>query len=150
MLRGALESLRRGGRVRVVRESFVYETAPVGGPKQPDYLNMVVAVETELAPEGLLEVCLAVEAEHGRERRERWGARTLDIDLLNFGDTVQHTERLILPHPRMAERAFVLVPLAEIAPELPIGDSTAGELAARIDHSGLRRNGVLAECGGRK
>ena len=145
MLRGALAALHRGGAVRVMRESSVYETASVGGGKQPDYFNMVVAVDTELAPEALLERCLSIEVEHGRVRQERWGPRTLDLDLLCHGDAVRQTERLTLPHPRMAERAFVLVPLAEIAPQLPIGDSTAGQLAARADRSGIRRRVALTE-----
>jgi 2-amino-4-hydroxy-6-hydroxymethyldihydropteridine diphosphokinase len=144
-LRGALAALQRDGAVRVVAESAVYETAPVGGPPQPDFLNMVVAVATELAAEELLARCLAVEAEHGRERGERWGPRTLDIDVLTYGAAMLRTERLTLPHPRMAERAFVLVPLAEVAPELKIGDTTVRELAARSDRSGLRRLGPLAE-----
>ena len=144
-LRGAVEALQRGGEVRVVAESAVYETAPVGGPEQPDYLNMVVAVETALAPEALLDRCLAVEAEHGRVRRERWGARTLDLDLLACGSVQLAGERLTLPHPRLAERAFVLVPLAEVAPELAIGGMTVAELAERSDRSGLRRIGRLAE-----
>lgn len=143
LLRAALVTLQRGGDVQVVTESAVYETAPVGGPEQPDYLNMVVAVATALEPEALLERCLAIEAEHGRVRRERWGPRTLDLDLLAFGAEERRSERLTLPHPRMAERAFVLVPLAEIAPELKIGDTTAGALAARIDRSGLRQLGPL-------
>ena len=147
LLRRALAALQRGGDVRVVAESAVYETAPVGGPPQPDYLNMVVAVETALEPETLLERCLAIEAEHGRVRRERWGARTLDLDLLSFGAETLRTERLTLPHPRMAERAFVLVPLAEIAPALRIGDKTADELAERCDRGGLKRLGRLAEFG---
>ncbi len=141
LLRGALAALERAGDVRVVAESAVYET--------PDYLNMVVAVETSLGPEALLERCLAVEAAHGRVRRERWGARTLDLDLLSHGAMTLQTERLTLPHPRLAERAFVLVPLAEIAPELKVGDATAGALAALCDRSGLRRIGPLAEGGGR-
>ena len=145
LLRGALAALQRDGDVRVVAESAVYETSPVGGPAQPDYLNMVVAVETSLGPEALLERCLAVEAEHGRVRRERWGARTLDLDLLSYGAVTLQTERLTLPHPRLAERAFVLVPLAEVAPELTVGDATAGALAARCDRGGLRRIGALAE-----
>lgn len=147
LLRAALVALQRGGDVQVVTESAVYETAPVGGPEQPDYLNMVVAVATALEPEGLLERCLAIEAEHGRVRRERWGPRTLDLDLLAFGAAERRSERLTLPHPRMAERAFVLVPLAEIAPELKIGDTTAGMLAAQIDRSGLRQLGPLAHSG---
>lgn len=147
LLRRAVEALCGLRGVVVIAQSSVYETAPVGGPEQPDYLNMVVAVETELPPEALLEGCLAIEAAHGRVRRERWGARTLDIDLLSYGDLVLATERLTLPHPQVGQRAFVLVPLAEIAPQLPVGDSTAGEAAARIDHGGLRRIGALAQIG---
>lgn len=142
-LRGALAALAADGAVRLVAASAVYETAPVGGPAQPDYLNMVVAVETTLPPEALLERCLAVEAAHGRVRRERWGPRTLDLDLLVHGDERRATARLTLPHPRLAERAFVLVPLAEIAPDLPVGSSTVRELADRADRSGLRRLGAL-------
>ena len=145
MLRGALASLSNGADVRIVNESAVYETAPVGGPEQPDYLNMVVAVETALPPEALLARCLAIEAEHGRVRRERWGARTLDLDLLCYGEVELKTAQLTLPHPRMRERAFVLVPLAEIAPELMVGDATAGALAALVDRSGLRKLGSLSE-----
>ncbi len=148
-LRGALAALQRDGAVRVVAESAVFETVPVGGPAQPDYLNMVVAVETALGAEALLERCLAVEAEHGRVRREHWGPRTLDLDLLAFGDLAWATERLTLPHPRLAERAFVLVPLAEIAPTLKVGDATAEELAARCDRAGLRRLGTLAQVDAR-
>lgn len=147
-LRGALSALARDGAVRVEAESAVYETAPVGGPAQGDYLNLVVRVATALRAEALLERCLSVEAEHGRERRERWGARTLDLDLLVHGDGPLATERLTLPHPRMAERAFVLVPLAELAPELRIGARTVGELAAAVDRRGVRRLGCLAELGG--
>ncbi|HLP08762.1 MAG TPA: 2-amino-4-hydroxy-6-hydroxymethyldihydropteridine diphosphokinase [Opitutaceae bacterium] len=146
-LRGALAALQRDGEVRVVAQSAVYETAPVGGPAQPDYLNMVVAVETELGADPLLERCLAVEAEHGRVRRERWGPRTLDLDLLCYGEIARATERLTLPHPRMAERAFVLVPLAEVAPALKIGDVTVAELATRSNRAGLHRLGPLADVG---
>ncbi len=145
-LAAALVALQRDAAVRVVAESAVYETAPVGGPPQPDYLNMVVAVDTSLAPEPLLDRCLAIEAEQGRVRRERWGARTLDLDLLDCGGVRVAGERLVLPHPRLAERAFVLVPLAEIAPELVFGaDGNVGALAARCDRAGLRRLGRLAE-----
>lgn len=145
MLRRAICALHDDPAVRVVAESGVYETAPVGGPEQPDYLNMVVAVETNFTPEALLARCLEIEAENGRVRRERWGARALDLDLLWYEGGVRQTETLTLPHPRMVERAFVLVPLAEIAPELRLGNATVGELAAAIDHGGLRRLGALAE-----
>ncbi len=114
-LAAALEALPG---VRAVRKSSLYETEPVGGPPQPEYLNQVVAGETALPPEELLPACLAVEARFGRERRVRGGPRTLDIDILFYGDVVRESPRLTLPHPRLHQRRFVLVPLAEIAPGL--------------------------------
>jgi 2-amino-4-hydroxy-6-hydroxymethyldihydropteridine diphosphokinase len=108
-----------GGRdgLRVVRSSRVYETEPVGGPPQPDYLNAVIEVRTTLGPRVLLEACLAVEAELGRERRERWGPRIIDVDVLTYGDVEVHQPGLDIPHPRMHERGFVLAPLLELEPD---------------------------------
>ncbi|MDA3039215.1 MAG: 2-amino-4-hydroxy-6-hydroxymethyldihydropteridine diphosphokinase [Actinomycetota bacterium] len=100
----------------VTRCSGVYETAPVGGPEQGQYLNMVVELETDLNPFELLETCLAIEAGAGRERLVRWGARTLDLDVLLWGEASIVCEQLTVPHPRMWERRFVLQPLAELAP----------------------------------
>ncbi|MEM8902463.1 MAG: 2-amino-4-hydroxy-6-hydroxymethyldihydropteridine diphosphokinase [Actinomycetota bacterium] len=102
----------------VVATSGVFETAPVGGPEQGPYLNMVVRLETEQHPFELLETCLAIEAGAGRERTVRWGARTLDLDVLLWGDATIESEQLTVPHPRMWERRFVLEPLADLAPEL--------------------------------
>ena len=124
-----LESLRRavallGERgVRVLRSSRVYETDPVGGPDQPDFLNAVVEVEASGSARELLEVCLAVEEEMGRVREERWGPRAIDLDVLTFGDEEHDEPGLQVPHPRMHERAFVLVPLLELEadPMLPGG-----------------------------
>jgi len=113
---------------RVVAISPVYETEPVGGPPQPDYLNAVVAVETALSPRQLLEVAKALEAEAGREPTDpdkRWGPRPLDIDILVMGDERVDEPDLVVPHPRIHQRAFVLAPLADIAPELVVA-STAG------------------------
>ena len=113
---------------RVVAISPVYETEPVGGPPQPDYLNAVVAVETELSPRELLGVAKALEAEAGREPASpegRWGPRPLDIDVLMVGDERVDEPDLVVPHPRIHQRAFVLAPLADIAPELVVA-STAG------------------------
>jgi len=98
--------------------SGVYETDPVGGPEQGAYLNLVARIETELDPFALLEACLAIEAGSGRERKIRWGARTLDIDVLLWGDAKIEAAELTVPHPRMWERRFVLQPLADLAPEL--------------------------------
>jgi 2-amino-4-hydroxy-6-hydroxymethyldihydropteridine diphosphokinase len=100
--------------------SSLYRTAPVGLKRQPDFINAVVALDTRLSPRDLLDELFAVEARFGRERSVRNAPRTLDLDLLLHGETVQDDPALTLPHPRMHERAFVLAPLAEIAPDLMI------------------------------
>lgn len=110
---------------QVTRTSSVYETAPWGKTDQPAFLNMAAAVETKLDPYELLRHILSVEQAQGRVRLERWGPRTVDIDMLLYGQERLATADLDLPHPRMAERAFVLVPLLEIAPDLPYRDALA-------------------------
>lgn len=120
-LRQAVADLSEQSELSVVRVSSFYETAPVGPiADQPPFLNAVAAVETTLLPTDLLQVCLAVEQHHGRNRvaEVRWGPRTLDIDVLLYGETVLDLPGLTLPHPRLHERAFVLIPLLEIAPDL--------------------------------
>ncbi len=107
--------------------SSLYRSPPMGGKEQPDYVNAVMAIETKLSPLELLTVTQTIENEHGRIRSERWGARTLDIDILLFGDEVLNLPDLIVPHYGMVERAFVLYPLFEIAPDLEI--PTHGKLA---------------------
>lgn len=97
--------------------SSLWETAPIGGVPQDDYLNAVVGLDTVIGPRPLLQAFLAIEADAGRERRERWGPRTLDIDLLLYGDAVIAAEGLQIPHPRMGERRFVLEPLSEVWPD---------------------------------
>ena len=96
-------------------ESDFYETAAWGREDQPAFLNQALAVRTALSPADLLATCLATEQQAGRERRERWGSRTLDVDILFFGEAIIATPTLIVPHPRLVERRFALVPLAEIA-----------------------------------
>ncbi len=113
----ARERLRAGG-FAIVRQSALYWTEPVGGPPQEWFLNQVLEGATTLAPEQLLELALRVEREQGRERRERNGPRTLDVDLLLYDDERRCAPGLELPHPRLPERRFVLVPLCEIAPEV--------------------------------
>lgn len=105
---------------RVARCSSLYRTAPVGILSQPDFVNAVALLETTLAPEALLDALLDIEARFGRIRRERNGPRTLDLDLLLYDDIELDLPRLTLPHPRLHLRAFVLLPLAEVAPELAI------------------------------
>ena len=103
----------------VVAVSPVYETSPIGGPEgQGPYLNVVVELATGLSPRELLEVAHRVEDAAGRERKERWGARTLDVDVLLVDDLTVDEPDLVVPHPRMWERRFVLAPLADLAPEL--------------------------------
>ena len=112
----AVDQLAAADGVTVVGVSPVYETAPVGGPEQPDYLNAVVGVDTALTAHELLGVAQAVESEAERVRTVRWGPRTLDVDVLLVGDERIDTPDLVVPHPRMAERAFVVVPLADLDP----------------------------------
>lgn len=112
----AVRILRLREGITVTAVSSIYETAPVGFTDQADFLNMVVGVETGLVAEDLLEVCQQVEHELGRVRDIRWGPRTVDLDVLLYNNDNIETENLVVPHPRMHERAFVLIPLLEIAP----------------------------------
>jgi 2-amino-4-hydroxy-6-hydroxymethyldihydropteridine diphosphokinase len=118
-LRRAVDLLGERG-VRVDRSSQVYETDPVGGPPQADYLNAVVEAETDLDPGGLLRACRSVEDDMGRERTERWGPRPIDVDILTYGRKQIDRPDLQIPHPRMHERAFVLVPLLELDADPPL------------------------------
>src|SRR5688572_1602959 len=129
--RGRDRLVDRGLRVR--RQSALYLTEPVGGPVQPWFLNQVLEGHTDLSPEALLEVCLEVEHELLRVRGEKDGPRTLDLDILLYGDAVVHSDRLTVPHPRLAERLFVLVPLCEIAPDVshPVTGLTVVDMRAR-------------------
>lgn len=121
-LRRAVELLGERG-VRLVRSSRVYETEPVGGPSQPDYLNAVIEVEAAGSARELLEACQGVEEAMGRVRAERWGPRVIDVDVLTFGAEEIDEPDLQVPHPRIHERAFVLIPLLELDadPRLPGG-----------------------------
>ncbi|HTB81916.1 MAG TPA: 2-amino-4-hydroxy-6-hydroxymethyldihydropteridine diphosphokinase [Opitutaceae bacterium] len=142
-LAGAVRRLHGAPGIQVMAVSAIYESSPVGVAAQPDFLNLVVQVATLHPPHEFLGQCLRIEAGLGRERRERWGPRTIDIDVLLYGDVGLADENLTVPHPRMAERSFVLTPLAEIAPGLRLAGETVGVLATRLGSAGLRRLGPL-------
>lgn len=129
----AVRLLRERG-VDVVRSSRVYETEAVGGPSQPDYLNAVVEVRTEGSARELLQSALTVEDEMGRVRAERWGPRVIDVDVLTYGDDRIDQPDLTVPHPRMHERAFVLIPLLELDADPPLpGRRTVAAVRLRPD-----------------
>lgn len=137
-VRQALIELDQLPHSELIQHSQLYRSAPVGPPDQPDYINAVAQLRTQLQPESLLDQLQALELRHHRVRRQHWGARTLDLDILLFGNWQIDTERLKVPHPFMAERSFVLYPLQEIAPtlQLPNGDSITG-LVAQCDRGTL-------------
>lgn len=119
--------------------SSFYETEPVGFTDQDQFLNAVAVLETTLAAEEVLKVCLAVEQQLHRVRTIRWGPRTVDIDMLLYGDSIIETPSLTLPHPRMGDRRFVLIPLAEVAPGVKWNGKTVEEhLAATSDRSAVK------------
>ena len=134
----ALASLAAHPDIRILARSSVYRTPPWGVVDQPDFLNMAALIETGLDPRALLALCLSIERDGGRVRSLRWGPRRIDIDLIAYGDVVMQTDDLTLPHPRAHERAFVLAPLAEIAPEMKLGGKTVQEWLARTDAAGVR------------
>ena len=135
----ALAALARLPDSRLVAVSSLYRNPPMGPQDQPDYVNAVAALETRLAPRALLDAMQAIEREQGRDRRgQRWGPRTIDLDLLVYGEQVIAEHHLHVPHPGIAERAFVLVPLAEIAPEVVIpGLPPLATLLARVDRASV-------------
>lgn len=135
----ALRGLAAAPAITVVRCSSVYASKPVGVTAQPDFLNMVVEIGTTHPPLSLLAACLDLEARLGRERRERWGPRVIDIDVLTYDQLSWKDDRLVLPHPRMHERSFVLTPLMEVAPELLVNGISVRALAARVGTEGVSR-----------
>jgi 2-amino-4-hydroxy-6-hydroxymethyldihydropteridine diphosphokinase len=134
-MRNAIRGFAATPGIDVIQVSSMYETEPVGGPAQPDYLNAVVEINTLLGHRALFDACMTLENALGRDRgnEERWGPRAIDIDLLSMGDIVVSDPDLEIPHPRLAERAFVLVPLSEIAPYVSLpGLGKVHELEERL------------------
>ena len=139
-LQGGLDGLFDTPRISFLAVSPVYQTAPVGGPKQPDYLNAVVIAETSMPAQAVLERCLSLEDAFGRVRDERWGPRTLDLDLIIYGDEVSNGPGLTLPHPRAHERAFVLAPWHDADPQAQLpGYGPVADLLAALGTDGIAR-----------
>ncbi|TKF20670.1 2-amino-4-hydroxy-6-hydroxymethyldihydropteridine diphosphokinase [Vibrio genomosp. F6] len=135
----AIDALRLLPKSELVKASMLYSSTPMGPQDQPDYINAVIEIQTELTPLELLDCTQAIELEQGRVRKdERWGPRTLDLDIILYGNEVIDSERLVVPHYGMKEREFVLYPLAEIAPslQLPDGERLA-DLLTVVDQNGL-------------
>lgn len=137
-LRTVLDQLRHTAGILDCTSSHFYRTAPVDATG-PDYINAVAVVTTTLAPLALLDVLQALENQHGRLRPYKNAPRTLDLDLLLYGDTTMDTPRLTLPHPRMHERAFVLAPLSELAPALTLEQGSPGTLLAGLSNQPITR-----------
>ncbi len=138
----AIASLAQQGRIRGV--SNLYQTAAIGGPAQPDYFNAAVLLSTCLTPQGLLQQLQKVEAVHGRERSVRWGPRTLDLDLLWIEGLRVDEPGLSVPHPRLTERGFALLPLLDLVPAArePITERPYAEMRKNLSHQGVRRHGI--------
>jgi 2-amino-4-hydroxy-6-hydroxymethyldihydropteridine diphosphokinase len=144
ILQGAVRDLEGIPGLELDSVSRVFETEPVGGPEQSDFLNAVVIGRTSMDDESLLAAIHAVELSWHRTRLVRWGPRTLDIDIIAIGDEAIHTDDLVVPHPRAHERAFVLVPWLDVAPDARIvGVGSVADLLSASEASGVRPSSVV-------
>ena len=136
----AFQAIDNLPKAKLIKQSSLYQSEPVGYENQPDFINAVAEINTQLTPEALLDALLSIENEAGRERTFSNAPRVLDLDLLLYDDLVLHTNKLTLPHPRMHERGFVLLPLAEIAPDLiiPNGGNVV-KLAETYKNQGIKK-----------
>jgi 2-amino-4-hydroxy-6-hydroxymethyldihydropteridine diphosphokinase len=134
----AIERVTADGAVTLVARSHFYRTAPWGVTDQDWFVNACIAVRTKVSPRELLHRCQAVENDMARVRTRRWGPRNIDVDILTYRDVKLDEPDLIVPHPRIAERAFVLVPLKDVAPDLKIGGASLDEMLSKLDASDVR------------
>jgi 2-amino-4-hydroxy-6-hydroxymethyldihydropteridine diphosphokinase len=146
-LQGAIDALFDAPGLDFVAISPVYETTPVGGPEQDDFLNVIIVADSRLAPESLLERVLGVEEAMGRTRAVQWGPRTLDIDIVTIGELTSEAPELLLPHPRAHERAFVLAPWSDVEPDasLPGQGRVTDLLPAVADQRVSRRDDLCLQ-----
>jgi 2-amino-4-hydroxy-6-hydroxymethyldihydropteridine diphosphokinase len=135
----AIERLAKNPEIKLQTVSALYHTPPWGKTDQPAFLNAAVKIETGLSPTALLKIALGVERELGRERGERWGPRTIDIDILLFGTDLVDQPGLRIPHPRLKERAFALAPLVDVLPDAKVAGRPAREWLAESDRAGMER-----------
>ena len=136
----ALKTIANTTNIKLIKASSLYRTVPVGYDNQPDFINAVAEIETDLNPLALLHTLLEIETQHGRERPFPNAPRVLDLDVLLYEGVATNTPELTLPHPRMHTRGFVMLPLAEIAPKISIGNhGYADELAAKCDNQGVSK-----------
>lgn len=140
-LADAITRLASHPHVSLLKRSSTYCTAPVGPVAQDDFYNLAILIETDLDPDALMQLCLDTEAAMGRDRKNaiRWGPRLIDIDVILFENLKIKSDHIELPHPRFRERAFVLVPMAEIAPDWIVDGERLDALAAKLDQSGIRK-----------
>jgi|SRR5690625_3548762 len=149
-INNAIKQLSEHNNITIKKKSSIYVTTPVGYINQADFLNMVIELNTSLSSEDLLHYCQSIESDLGRERSIRYGPRTIDLDILLYNQEVIKTDRLTIPHPRMHQRSFVLIPLKEIAPHLviPLVGMSSTELLKKVassDKDGVRKLKVNSE-----